>query len=155
MARQKISLVSDDVKREVSLESRIRSGEINPDNFKDLSEEEQYQVNAILFKIASNEIEPNHGVSTLEFIMFAFMRIMMKKVNGLSLSADEKEIEQSLQNIMNMHQITNTKVRKSDWLFDYMGYAEAKSQEFLANRERHIERKKNTTGIVGKNRDSY
>ncbi len=148
MARQRISLVSDDIKQEVSIESRIRSGDINPDNFKDLSPEEQSQVNKILFKIASNGIEPNHGLSTLEFILFAFMRIMMKKINNLSLSADEKEIEKSLECIMNMHQITNAKVRKTDWMFDYMNYAEAKSNEFLNNRKDHIERKKKTTGIL-------
>ena len=146
MARQRISLVSDEVKQELDLESRIRSGEINPETFEQLSPEEQTQVNNLLFKMASEKVEPNQGTSALEFILFGFMRIMNKRVNGMSLTEEEKTIEESLQRIMNLHQITNVDVEKSQWLFDYMAYAEAKSAEFLRNREEHIARKQQITG---------
>lgn len=146
MARERISLVSDEVKQQQDLESRIRSGEINPQTFEQLSPEEQAKVNSLLFKIASEKVEPNQGTSALEFILFGFMRIMSKKVNGMSLTEDEKNIEESLNRIMDAHQITNPSVEKSQWLFDYMGYAEVKSAEFLRNRAEHIARKQQVTG---------
>lgn len=148
MARQRISFVSDDVKKEETLESRILSGEITAENFKDLSEEDQTKVNQILFNLASEKINPNIGASTLEFILFGFMRVMNKKVNGLSLSADEKEIEANLEHIFKIHQITDTSLAKSDWLFDYMTYAEAKAGEILENRKEHIARKQSVMGSV-------
>lgn len=146
MARERISLVPEEVKKEVTLESRIRSGEINAENFSHLSPEEQSQVNSILFKMASSKIDPNQGASALEFVLFGFIRIMNKKVNGLALTEDEKEIEASLGRITGMHEMTNSAVAKADWLFDYMQYAEVKSAEFLQNRKEHIERKTQVTG---------
>jgi hypothetical protein len=146
MARERISLVSDEVKQQQDLEARIRSGEINPETFAQLSPEHQLEVNNLLFKIASEKVEPNQGTSALEFILFGFMRIMNKKIHGMSLTEDEKNIEESLNRIMDAHQITNQSVEKSQWLFDYMAYAEVKSGEFLRNREEHIVRKQQVTG---------
>jgi hypothetical protein len=146
MARERISLVSEEVKKQQDLEESIRSGEINPETFSELSAEQQAEVNGILFKMASEKVEPNQGTSALEFILFGFMRIMHKRIHGMSLTRDEKEIEQSLDKIMSNHEITNTETAKKDWLFDYMGYAEAKSDEFLRNREEHITRKLEITG---------
>jgi hypothetical protein len=148
MARQRISLVPDEVKQKATIEARIRSGEINPENFSTLSPEEQVQVNEILFKMASEKIEPNQGLSAVEFVLFGFMRIMNKKANGMALTEDELAIEASLNRISAMHDITNTSKAKSDWLFDYMGYAELKSAEFLNNRKEHIRRKQQVTGTV-------
>lgn len=146
MARERISLVSEEVKAEVTLEARIRSGEINAGNFGELSTQEQSQVNGLLFKMASSKIDPNQGASALEFVLFGFMRIMSKKISGLALSEDEKEIEASINRIMEGHELTNPSVAKVNWLFDYMGYAELKSAEFLRNRKEHIERKTQVTG---------
>lgn len=148
MARERISLISDEQRSALTLEQQIRTGEINPDTFASLSPEEQKQVNTLLFKMASEKVEPNQGTSALEFILFGFMRLVNKKLTGLALSEDEKAIEANLNRIMGMHQITNEEVQKSDWLFDYMGYAEMKSAEFLRNREEHIQRKQQVTGQV-------
>lgn len=146
MARERISLISDEAKSEFTLESRIRSGEINPTNFVELTATEQSQVNAVLFKMASEKVNPNQGASALEFILFGFMRVMTKKVNGMSLTEDEVAIDGSLNRIMNLHQVTNDTVAKTEWLFDYMGYAELKAQEILQNRAEHITRKQQITG---------
>ncbi|ECP9029754.1 hypothetical protein FU976_08035 [Campylobacter jejuni] len=146
MARERISLVADDVKQQMDLESRILAGEITSDNFNELSPDEQSQVNATLFKMASTKIDPNQGASALEFILFGFMRIMNKKINGMSLSEEEKSIEASLNRIWNKHELTNASIGKESWLFDYMAYAELKSTEFLRNRKEHIERKTQVTG---------
>lgn len=148
MARQRISLVNEEVKQELNLEAKIKSGEINAENFATLTADDQAKVNKTLFKMASDKINPNQGASVLEFTLFAFMRIMTKKVNGMSLTADEKEMETSLNNIMNLHEMTNTEVAKADWLFDYMGYAELKAGEILQNRKDHIARKQQVTGQV-------
>jgi hypothetical protein len=148
MARERISLISEEERSTITLEQQIRTGEMNPEVFSTLSQEEQTKVNGILFKMASEKVEPNQGTSALEFILFGFMRIMNKKITGLALSEDEKAIDESLNRIMNLHQITNEEVLKINWLFDYMGYAEMKSAEFLQNRKEHIERKAQITGNI-------
>jgi hypothetical protein len=148
MARQRFSFVSDEVRQELTLEARIRSGEINAENFHELSPEEQAQVNAILFRIASDKVNPNQGASVLEFILMAHLRLMQKKLNGLALSPDEQAIEASLNRIMEMHEMTNPSIAKADWLFDYMEYAERKAEEILRNRKEHIERKRQVMGEV-------
>jgi hypothetical protein len=148
MARERISLIPEEMKQQLSLEQRIINGDINPDNIQILSVEEQKQVGEVLFKIASEKVEPNQGTSALEFILFAFMRIMMKKVNGQALTSEDRQIEQELNNIINMHELSSGKVARSNWLFDYMGYAQLKANEFLRNREEHIERKKKVMGNV-------
>lgn len=146
MARERFSFVSDETKEQMDLESRIRAGEITAENFSELSQEDQTEVNAILFKMASEKIEPNQGSSTLEFVLFGFMRVAMKRMHGMSLTEDEKEIEESLKRIMSLHQITDTTLFKSEWLFDYMEYAEMKAAEILRNRKEHIDRKQQVTG---------
>jgi hypothetical protein len=146
MARERISLVSEEVKSQATLEARIQSGEINQENFNELTPAEQAQVNELLFKMASEKIEPNQGLSAIEFILIGHLRVMSKKINGLALTPDEQSIEESLNNILDMHQLGNPAVAKSDWLFDYMGYAEVKAGEFLQNRKEHIERKAHITG---------
>jgi hypothetical protein len=148
MARQRFSLVPDEVKQELILESKIRNGEINPDNFHQLTPEEQKKVQEILFRIASDKVNPNIGASTLEFVVFAFMRIAYKQLKGLALTAEDQEIKESLERIMQMHQITNDNISKQDWYFDYMKYAEEKAQAILKNREEHIERKRQIMGYV-------
>lgn len=146
MARERISLIPDEVRSELTLEARIRSGEINPGNFNELSQEEQEKVNGLLFKMASEKIEPNQGLSAIEFILMGHLRIIAKKVDGLALSEDDIAVEESLNRIMAMHEITNPDMAKADWLFDYMQYAEVKSAAFLQNRKEHIARKAQITG---------
>lgn len=148
MARERYSLVSEDQKKALDLEARIRSGEINFENFSELSPSEQAEVNRLLFQIASEKIEPNTGASVLEFILFGFMRVISKKVKGMSLTEDEKHIEQSLNEIIDMHELSNGKVQKEDWLFDYMSYAKRNSEGILQNRKEHIDRKIQITGKV-------
>jgi hypothetical protein len=148
MARQRFSLIPEDTKQEVILESKIRNGEIHADNFHELDPEEQKLVQKILFKMASEKVEPNIGASCLEFVLFAFMRLMHKQWNGIPFNEDDKAIQESLQRIMNMHQITNYQIPKQDWFFDYMAYAEEKAREILKNREEHVQRKLQVIGEV-------
>jgi hypothetical protein len=147
MARERISLVPDEVKREQVLKQQLLDGEMTPEVFQTLDPEEQGLINEILFKISSEKIEPNQGISALEFILMSFIRITNKKVNGMSLTAEDQAVEDSLNRILAMHEITN-ETPKASWLFDYMAYAEYKSQEFLNNRKEHVERKKKTIGEV-------
>lgn len=148
MAREYISLVSDEVKKEATLESRIKSGELNPDNFHELSPEDQRQVNNILFKMASDKIDIHHGTSALEFVVMSALRLMTKRIDGLALSEEDQKIQKSLNAIMNMHDLANPTVPMDDWLFDYMAYAQHKTYETLQNRKDHIDRKVHTTGTV-------
>jgi|SRR5579875_1461117 len=148
MARQRFSLVPDEVKQEAEIRSKIESGEINPEVYASMPVDQQAIVNNILFKIASEKVEPNQGTSALEFVLFAFMRIMNKKVNGISLTAEDQEISDALDQILSLHQITDGQTPKSEWLFDYMGYAYVKAKEFLENRKEHIQRKEQVMGTV-------
>ena len=148
MAVQRFNLLPEEEQKKEDLVSKIKRGEINPDNFSELPEGEQEKVNDILFDMASSQIDSNEGASTLEFILMSFIRIAYKKMNNVSLNSEDVKVEESLRRILNMHQITNEKVAMKDWLFDYMSYAEYKTAQFLQNREEHIERKKNVTGEV-------
>ncbi|MCY8466572.1 hypothetical protein [Bacillus atrophaeus] len=146
MARERIALVPEEVKKETTLELQIRSGELDTKKYADLSEEEQKKVREILFRIASEKVDPHQGNSVLEFILFGFIRLMNKKVKGLSLTQEDKKIEERLNRILDMHDITNKEKLRSEWLFDYMDYAEKKSEEILQNRQEHVFRKTRITG---------
>lgn len=148
MARERIALVADEVKREDDIRRQIETGEMNPEVYATLSDDEKTAVSNILFEMSSEKIEPNQGTSALEFILFAFMRITNKKLAGMSLTAEDQEVEDALQTILGNHQITDDTTPKADWLFDYMSYAQAKSAEFLQNRAEHIDRKKSTIGVI-------
>jgi hypothetical protein len=148
MARTRMSLISEEAQQEAILEQKIRTGELHADNFNQLSPEDQEKVNIILFKIASETINPNKGASVLEFVLFAYMRLMNKKMNGEYLNSEDVGIQDSLNRILAEHEITNTNIYRADWLFDYMDYAEYQAQEILKNRKEHIERKKSVTGQI-------
>jgi len=148
MARERFTLVTDEVKREEDIRRQIETGEMNPEVYATLSEDEKTAVSNVLFEMSSEKIEPNQGTSALEFILFGFMRIANKKLSGMSLTAEDQEVEDALKVILGNHQITDGTTPKQDWLFDYMGYAQVKSAEFLQNRAEHINRKKNTIGEV-------
>lgn len=148
MAREKINLVPNELKEKITIKKKILEGEITPEIFNTLPEKEKEKIVDILFEIASSKVDPNQGASTLEFVVFAFMRLVNKQLAGMSLTAEDQEIKEKLDTILNMHEITNTKISKKDWLFDYMEYAASKAEEILNNRKEHIERKKKTTGRV-------
>jgi hypothetical protein len=148
MSRERISLVPDEVKHDLTIRQQILTGEMTPEKFATLSEAEKAQINEILFKIASEKVEPNVGVSVLEFILFGFMRIMVKKMSGETLTEEDQEIEASIDRIMTGHEITNGVTPKANWLFDYMMYAEYNATKLLENRLEHINRKKTTIGVV-------
>jgi hypothetical protein len=148
MARERISLVPEEVKTESTIRAQILNGEITPEVFATLSAEEQSLVNKVLFQIASEKVNPNVGASVLEFVLFSFMRIATKKMNGLSLTAEDQEIEASLNRIMGLHEITDSQTPKGNWMFDYLSYAEEKAAEILRNRMEHVTRKIHTIGQV-------
>lgn len=145
MARERINLISDHEKEIEDLRLAIKNGIITKDNYEQYSTETQEKIKNVLFEISTENIDANEGASTLEFILMSFMRIVMKKMDGELLSAEDLIIEDQLRSIMRLHEITNGTERKQ-WLFDYMGYAEYKTAQFLNNRKEHIERKKKVTG---------
>lgn len=148
MARQRISLVSEEVKEIKTIESRIRAGEINAENFDQLSPEEQQEVNRVLFDIAARQVNLAQGLSAVEFVLFAFIRLTNKRVKGLALTAEERKLEEKLQAILDTHEITDEELSINNWLFDYMDYALHAAETILPNRREHIERKKRVTGRI-------
>jgi len=148
MARERISLVSDEIQKEEKIRNDINSGLITKDNYNNLSLEDQEKVNEILFEIAEENINLAQGVSAIEFVLFAYIRLSRKESKGLSLTAEDKLIEKELDEILDTHEITSRNVYKKDWLFDYLAYAQHAANKILQNRKEHIERKKSTTGKV-------
>jgi hypothetical protein len=148
MAREKISLIPDELKEVKHIENMIQSGEINKDNFHQLSPIHQQEVNKILFDMAESQINLSQGVSAIEFVLFAYIRIMSKQAKGLALSAEDKKVEEGLNRVLELHQITDGNTSIDDWLFNYMEYAEAASVQILGNRSEHINRKREVTGNI-------
>lgn len=147
MAVERIELISDQEKTAINIRASIQDGTINKDNFDQLDEKTQSVVKDILFTMSTEKIDSSEGASTLEFILMAFIRIANKKMNGRSLNSEDVKIEEALNTILQMHEITNGTPRKK-WLFDYMGYAQYKTMQFLNNRKEHIIRKMKVTGKV-------
>lgn len=146
MARERINLISDHEKEIENLRLAIKNGSITKENFDSYSAGTQEKIKNVLFEISTENINANEGSSTLEFILMGFMRIAMKRMDGELLSAEDLVIQDELRSIMRLHEITNGMERKQ-WLFDYMGYAEYKTAQFLKNRKDHIERKRKVTGL--------
>ncbi|CDQ41797.1 hypothetical protein [Virgibacillus salexigens] len=146
MTRERISLISDDDKKMQQLEDRILSGEINKNNYEQLNLTQQNEVNRILFEIAEEKINLSKGVSAVEFVLFAFIRLISKQVNGVAMTAEDKKIEAGLQKVLDLHEIYNENISMEKWLFNYMEYAETAAIKILGNREDHIQRKKGVTG---------
>ncbi|WP_067923557.1 hypothetical protein [Alicyclobacillus shizuokensis] len=147
MAREVFSLVSDEVRQETVLRYQILNGQITPEVYATLDPDTQAKINKILFDIASEKSDPNIGASCLEFVLFTFMRLMLKRLNGEAFTDEDMGIQEGLNQILAMHEITNGTPR-SEWLFDYLLYTQAKAQDFLQNRKEHIERKKAVIGDV-------
>ncbi len=148
MAREKVRLVSDEDLKEKEIRNMISREEINQNNFDDYPEEIKRKVKEILFKTASEKVSLPQGLSSLEFVLLSYIRIMNKKVKGLALSAEDKKIESSLNRILEMHEITSSQILIDDWLFDYMHYAEKITEEVLDNRKNHYSLKKHIIGIT-------
>lgn len=142
MTVQKIQLVPDEILNEQNLKERVMRGEITKDNYETLSEKEQNKVKDILFDIASENVNIYHGASSLEFILIGALRIIKREMNGLPLTETDLEIKESLDRILEMHELGNENSSKENWLMDYMGYAEAKSKKFLDNRKNYINSKR-------------
>jgi len=148
MAREKFSLITEEERKEAAIRAKIKNGQINPEVYATLPEEEKTMISNILFKMASDRAEPNVGVSTIEFVLMAFIRLTTKKLSGMSLNAEDKEIEAALNRIYSMHQITDGKTPKSEWLFDYLEYAEYNASKLLQNRQEYVKQKMRLLGEV-------
>ncbi|MBR3118521.1 MAG: hypothetical protein IKF29_04700 [Oceanobacillus sp.] len=148
MVREHISFIPAEKKEQKQIESMIKTGEINHSNYKTLTPGQQEEVNEILFNIAESQITLSQGVSAVEFVLYAHIRLMRKKVEGIALSAQDKKIEEGLQKVLDLHEITTENIAIDDWLFDYMSYAENAAKKILKNREEHVLRKRDVTGQV-------
>lgn len=148
MARERIQLVPDEILNKEALKQQLLTGEMTPEIFSTLLQPEKDQINEILFDIASEKVIPNVALSVLEFALFSFMRVMTKKMNNVSLTAEDQEIMRGLEDIMAVHEITDGVTPKANWQFDYLAYAQYNAQKFLENRKEHVERKKQTIGEV-------
>ncbi|SFJ65880.1 hypothetical protein SAMN02799624_05422 [Paenibacillus sp. UNC496MF] len=148
MARERISLVPEEVKTEATLRSKIESGELNAESYAVLPADEQELVNKILFDIAAEKVNPAVSASILEFTLFSFMRVVMKRLDGMSLTAEDEEVLAGIKTVMGTHEITNGQTLKANWLFDYLGYASENAKAILANRADYIQKKKNIIGRV-------
>ena len=142
MAVERIQLVPDDVLKKETLKDKVLSGEITKENFNNLTELEQAEVKDILFDMASEGINLYTGVSSLEFIMMGALRVMNKEMNHIALTETDMYIKNTLQEIMEKHELSNTNMAKEDWLMDYMAYAEGNATKILENRMNYLSQKR-------------
>ena len=138
---ERIQLVPDDVLKKETLKDKVLSGEITKENFNNLTELEQAEVKDILFDMASEGINLYTGVSSLEFIMMGALRVMNKEMNHIALTETDMYIKNTLQEIMEKHELSNTNMAKEDWLMDYMAYSKANAVKILENRSKYLAQK--------------
>lgn len=146
MAKERIQLVSDEVLKKSSLRGQLKAGSYSKEDYDQAEAEEQRLVKDLLFDIAIEPVNPHHGASAIEFIVFAALRLMMKRFDGVGFTQEEFELEKQLRSIMEIHELSNGNVNKEDFLFDYLSYAKHMAEGVIANREAHIARKVAITG---------
>ncbi|MGF0347775.1 hypothetical protein ACQR3P_29465 [Rhodococcus sp. IEGM1300] len=146
MAKERIQLVSDEVARKTSLRAQLKSGGYTKEDYDKADTVEKGLVKELLFDIAIEPVNPHHGASAIEFMVFAGLRLMMKKFDGVGYTQEDFEIDRQLREILKIHELSNGEVDKADFLFDYLSYAQHVATGVIANREQHIARKVAITG---------
>lgn len=146
MAKERIQLVSDEVLLKTTLKAKLKSGEYTKEDYQKATQEEQRLVKDLLFDIAIEPVNPHHGASAIEFILFAGLRLMMKHHDGTGFTDEDFKIQEQLREVLAIHELSNGNVDKKDFLFDYLDYAKFVAQGVLGNREAHIHRKVAITG---------
>lgn len=146
MAKERIQLVSDEVARKTTLRAKLKSGSYTKEDFDQADTVEKGLVKELLFDIAIEPVNPHHGASAIEFMVFAGLRLMMKKFDGVGYTQEDFEIDRQLREILKIHELSSGDVDKADFLFDYLSYAQHVATGVIANREQHIARKVAITG---------
>lgn len=146
MAKERIQLVTDEVLKKTTLRAQLKNGKYSKEDYEKADPTEQRLVKDLLFDIAIEPVNPHHGASAIEFIVFAGLRLMMKKHDGVGFTEEDFKIQDQLRDILSIHELSNGEVNKDDFLFDYLDYAKYVAVGVLDNRESHIKRKVAITG---------
>lgn len=146
MAKERIQLVTDEVARKTTLRAKLKNGSYTKEDYEVADDIEKGLVKDLLFDIAIEPVNPHHGASAIEFMVFAGLRLMMRKFDGVGFTEDDFKIEAQLREILKMHELSSGDVDKDDFLFDYLEYAKYMAQGVIHNREQHIARKVAITG---------
>lgn len=134
MARERISLVSEEATQKESIQYQIKAGLMNNDVYEKLSIEDKAQVRAILFEMHSAPVEAPVALSGLEFIVFGLAKVLFKKHEG-DLTTQEQEFYDRFKEMVFKHEIT---MDASDW---YVPYAENAMLKAKQNREEYKAKK--------------
>lgn len=146
MAKERIQLVSDEVLKKTSLRAELKNGTYTKEDYAKADAAEQRLVKDLLFDIAIEPINPHHGASAIEFIVFAGLRLMMKHHDGTGFTEEDFKIQEQLRDVLAIHELSNGEVNKEDFLFDYLDYAKFVAVDVIGNRGNHIARK---VAIIG------
>ena len=146
MGKERIQLVSDEVLKKTSLRAELKNGTYTKEDYAKADAAEQRLVKDLLFDIAIEPVNPHHGASAIEFMVFAGLRLMMKHHDGTGFTEEDFKIQEQLREVLAIHELSNGEVDKEDFLFDYLEYAKFVASGVLENRQQHIERKVAITG---------
>jgi hypothetical protein len=140
MAKETISLVSDEELRKLSIQQRLQAGEITHEVYNAMTPDEQQEVVKVLFESHENPIPVPHALSGLEFAIFALAKIFFKKDSGAVLTADEQAFYDRFKQMVDQHELT---LDANSW---YIPYAESKMLAVKQNREDYKLKKIDITG---------
>lgn len=139
MAKEKISLITEEDSRKGKIQHQIKAGLMTNEIYETLSPTEQAQVRATLFEMHANPVEAPVALSGLEFIVFGLAKLLFKKHEG-QLTVQEQEFYDRFKEMVMKHEIT---MNASDW---YVPYAEDAMLKAKQNREDYKRKKVDITG---------
>jgi hypothetical protein len=129
---------------EIEMKKRIDAGEINPENFGELTVEEQEIVKLVLFKQYSPKMKDvSVNLSAIEFCLISLAKIVDKTIDKTLLTVEEQDFFNSLITTINLNDMPINDT--TDWRFSYFDYQFRKVQD---NRNAYFNEKMNVTGTV-------
>lgn len=140
MAREIISLTTDEELQELSIRQRVQNGEIDNEVYETLTPEEQGLVRKILFETHGAPVDAPVALSAIEFTVFGLAKIFFKTQSGEDLTEKEQVFIKRFEEFANKHEIT---MDAGDW---YVPYAEENMLKAKENRAAYKQRKIDITG---------
>lgn len=104
------------------IKASIENGELKKDDLSKLTDEEKEMLLEMSFDIYSEAINTHRSLAALEYTLFSAIRILTLKAERKVLNEEDRKIENSLNGILNMHEITNRGLSIEDWSEDYLSY---------------------------------
>lgn len=140
MARERISLVPEEVLQEEKIRYKIANDLLSNEEFNQLNPEDQNKVKRVLFEMYANPVVAPVAFSGLEFAIFGLGKLFFKLNSGDELTEEERVFYDRFKTFIEKHEIT---MDAGDW---YVSYAEEAMLLTQNNREEYKQKKIGITG---------